>query len=87
MFARTAKIRDIERVRTAAPVPSIHSNDNCIDRRMAADPGRPRKRGLECRWRLNPLSGRPECHWTVESEPDPRPDADRPRLVKLPRAL
>ena len=64
MFTRLAALTG-DRRRHAAPVPSVHSNDNRLDRRLAGVPQRTRRQVLLCRWRSSPATGSLECHWEI----------------------
>jgi hypothetical protein len=84
MFARTAKYRNIGRgCSVAASVVPVHSNDNHID--CAICECRSRAPALVCRWRANALTGKPECHWEVESAPETSLQAKALRQCRIPQ--
>jgi hypothetical protein len=68
MFARSAKIRDPARVFRDARTPLGHSNDNQAKRSLIATTDSSGGRALVCHWRVNPASGKPECHWALEGD-------------------
>ena len=67
MFTKLAALPGDRRRRGAAPMTPIHSNDNRPGRRHAAVPRRVKRQVLVCRWRVDPITGRLECRWQIES--------------------
>jgi hypothetical protein len=62
MFQNLAK-RDAGRRHMVPQAVSLHSNDNRLDRCVAAVTARPQR--LACHWRAG-ADGRLECHWQIE---------------------
>ena len=71
MFARIAKVLTVACRPESAQVRRVNSKIQTYD---SAGPAlRWRRPALNCRWQLDPASGRPVCAWEVES-PDLAPD-------------
>ena len=74
MFARHATIMAVGR----RHAPPANARPGC-----RIDQGRPRGRpNLVCRWRLDPVSGRPVCAWRTD---DALPEEPAGRLLALRR--
>jgi len=81
MFARAAKFRDIV-CAYRADVPCVPASSNDNRARVAA--GAKDRPVLRCFWRVNPTTGKPECHWLTEGASAPstcKTGGGRPRAA------
>ena len=85
MFTKLAALPG-DRRRRAAPVTPIHSNDNQPGRRHAAVPRRVKRQVLLCRWRVDPITGRLECRWQIESAGEPLAE-ELPQMRRIRRRV